>query len=194
MPRTQKSVTSIMEGEHPWIDAKTSWTRKKGPEGNNCQAASHKNVTLICTVYCLLTERILNQARGPSVPLHILAWAWGALSRHWTVVLYTESEGLYTSWCRPCGGPLQVTGSSPTAVTFTDITTTNQQTNSKYVTNRLYLRILIIFRYIIEQIYRVFRFLFMKQSEAGLALTALLALTAGYNLPCFFLLFTLAFT
>lgn len=63
--------------------------------------------TLMLTMF-LLTERILNQAWGPSVSLHILAWAWGALSRHWFARLYTKGESLYASWRRACGGPLQV--------------------------------------------------------------------------------------
>lgn len=93
-------------GKSIWvIAAYLGWNKRGWRFG--CQSRKCNYLHGIRTVL-LLTERILDQARGASVPLHLLAWARGALSRHRTAGLYTESESLDASRCRPCGGSLQV--------------------------------------------------------------------------------------
>lgn len=81
--------------------------------GHKSYRCNGLHVMLMCTVF---TARILHEAWGASVPLYILAWAWGALSRHRIVGLYKKSESLDTSWRWPCGGPLQVVFKNQTKV------------------------------------------------------------------------------
>lgn len=102
-----------------WMGARLGWKRACRLICLGCNAYKRNalHAMLVCTVF-LFTERILNQARGASVPLHVLAWAWGALSRHRAVGFYKKSESLYASWRWPCGGPLQVTWLLKTAVTW----------------------------------------------------------------------------
>lgn len=93
-------------GKSVWvIVARLGWKkrgRRFGCQSRKCNYLHGMHAVL------LLTERILDQARGASVPLHLLAWARGALSRHRTAGLYTESESLDASRRRSCGGSLQV--------------------------------------------------------------------------------------
>lgn len=117
---TEETVTSITEGNvSEWMGAHLGRRRAYrliclGCTSYKCNALHE---TLIHTMFLFL-EGILNQARGASVPLHILAWAWGALSRNRAVGFYKKSESLYASWRWPCGGPLQVTWFSKTSVTW----------------------------------------------------------------------------
>lgn len=133
---TEKSATSLMEGGKPlngWqhvldeiMACRLLWL---GCKSYKCSVL---HAMLMCTVV-VSTERILNQARGASVPLYILAWTRGALSRHWTVSLYTKSESLYTSWCWPCGGPLQVTRCLAAAVSCRSVIAINFSWYDEYV-------------------------------------------------------------
>lgn len=117
---TEETVTSITEGNvSEWMGARLGRWRpcRLIWLGCNSYKCSALQAMLIHTMF-LFIEGILNQARGASVPLHILAWAWGALSRNWAVGFYKKSESLYASWRWPCGGPLQVTWLFKTAVTW----------------------------------------------------------------------------
>lgn len=61
------------------------------------------------------TERILHQARGAAVPLHVVARARRSLPRHRTAGLHPEGQSLDAPGRRTCGGPLQVRSCSTTA-------------------------------------------------------------------------------
>lgn len=112
----RQSVTSITEAKYSW----------------KCGNTEYDKAQVILTRFCLCaspTERLLDQTRGASVPLHVLAWARRAVSRHRSAGLHTASESLHAPWRRPCGGPLQVARCSSTPNVHRESTTGSQRQN-----------------------------------------------------------------